>query len=154
MQPPDVHVTQRFTCAHFKTELDVFGRNVTLLWVTQQRCLVSRNLKALEVRPPPPCLVSRYKQKYACNEGGWCSGPRGRKGGMGAGCDVTTWPWQGHRSRCTQADSHQTQSFSLHDWIILILVWQKVNICNPSWAVHARVEGIFIWSLHRKWVTV
>lgn len=63
-------------------------------------------------------------------------GVRGGEGGMDAGCDDTTWPWQGHKSRCTQADTLQTQRFSLHDWIILTVVWQKVNIWILQLCVH------------------
>lgn len=75
-------------------------------------------------------------------------GVRGGEGGMEAVCDVIAWLWQGQRSRCTQADAHQTQSFSLHDWIILTLVWQKVNICLPSSAVHMCVERSFLFQIY------
>lgn len=134
-----VHVTPTFSCS------------ASLEGMSQQCRLVSWNLKAREVPSPRPhvwFLVTSRSMPWVKEVRGWVVFGEEREGWMDAGCDVTTWPWQGHRSRCTQADTHQTQSFSLHGWIILIWVWQKVNICHPSWAVHARVERGFWFEVY------
>lgn len=103
---------KRFLAITFKIELDVFAMNVILL--SQQCGLLSRNLKAREFWTPHPCLflVSCYKQKYAMGERGErAGGVRGREGGMDAGCDVTTWPWQGYKSRSTRLTQTKHRGF-------------------------------------------
>lgn len=114
----------------------------------QQIQLHWRDPKAHEVRLCL-CLVSCYQKKHVMGERGrgrereWCWG-RGKEGGLEStadnSSDLTTWgkPHQGHWSHTQHTslsteefhcltDPNQSHSLSVPDWIILILVWQKVK---------------------------
>lgn len=119
------------------------------LMIAVKHCLHSQHCSRFSYRAEPSrltrlgsvyvwCLVTKWSMSWERE------GERRREGGLestGEGSsDLTTWgkPHQGHWSHtehtslttqefhcCT--DTNQSHSFALPEWIILILVWQKVK---------------------------
>lgn len=99
-EPPDIQVTGTVSCDHVELAPDL-PTNFTLLSnILSTVCSQSRNLKA------PPPLLPRVRCLVTSRSRPWVRGVRGRVvWGEDGCCDVTPWPWQGHWSRYTQADT-------------------------------------------------